>query len=85
MVTAPLALGVQCVLTPQTLARALGVGSGFTKTVTIPAGSHGSRWYTANWATEEYSLSYDLGGGSLPDGSSNPETYIQAREVNTMS
>ena len=47
----------------------------YTRTVTIPAGSHGSRYYTAHFAAYDYSISYDLAGGALPDGTANPLTY----------
>ena len=46
-----------------------------TKTVIIPAGSTGERSYTATWKVITYTLTYDLAGGALADGESNPATY----------
>ena len=40
-------------------------------TVTIANGSTGNKSYTANWQVINYSLTYDLGGGSA----SNPSSY----------
>ena len=40
--------------------------------VTIPTGSTGARSYTANWTPTVYSISYDLGGGTV---SGNPTSY----------
>lgn len=36
-----------------------------TKKVTIPKGSIGNRSYTANWSVNNYSISYNLNGGSI--------------------
>ena len=44
-------------------------------TVTIPAGSTGNRNYTANWEVINYNITYNLDGGTLPEGQSNPTTY----------
>ncbi len=50
-------------------------GTGLTGTanmsVTIPAGSTGARSYTANWTPFNYTITYNLNGGSA----SNPTTY----------
>ena len=43
--------------------------------VTINKGSTGNRAYKANWTKINYAITYDLAGGSLPDGKTNPETY----------
>jgi len=46
-----------------------------TENVTIPVGSTGNRSYTATWTAIEYTISYDLTGGSLADGQMNPTSY----------
>jgi uncharacterized repeat protein (TIGR02543 family) len=46
-----------------------------TPLVTIVKGSYDNRSYTAQWAPMGYAISYDLAGGALPGGESNPETY----------
>ena len=46
-----------------------------TMTVTIPAGSTGNRSYTATWSPIAYNITYNLGGGTLPEGESNPTSY----------
>lgn len=48
-------------------------GEGISTTVTIPKGSTGNRTYRANWAIAEYTITYELNGGTevLP----NPTTY----------
>ena len=43
--------------------------------VTIPAGTVGNLSYTANWELVTYNITYNLNGGSLPAGQSNPTTY----------
>ena len=45
------------------------------KAVTIDSGSVGDRTYTANWETIAYTITYELNGGSLAAGDSNPATY----------
>ena len=54
-------------------------GTGLTgdtnTSVTIPKGSTGNRSYTANWTPITYTISYDLKGGSLASGVTNPTTY----------
>ena len=45
-------------------------------TVTIVKGSTGNRDYTATWMTgEAYTITYNLDGGALPEGESNPAAY----------
>ena len=44
-------------------------------TVTIPRGTMGNLSYTANWTPITYNITYDLAGGTLPAGQSNPTTY----------
>ncbi len=44
-------------------------------TVTIPTGTTGNLSYTANWSLETYTITYNLDGGTLPAGQSNPSTY----------
>ena len=46
-----------------------------TKTVTIAKGSMGNRSYTATWKVINYTISYDLAGGALPQNQTNPTTY----------
>ncbi|MBQ7597977.1 MAG: InlB B-repeat-containing protein [Clostridia bacterium] len=46
-----------------------------TTAVTIPTGSTGDRSYTATWTPIGYTISYDLKGGALAEGATNPETY----------
>jgi len=43
--------------------------------VTIPAGSTGNRSYTANWTPTPYTITYKLNNGTLPSGTSNPDSY----------
>ena len=43
--------------------------------VTIAKGSTGEKAYTANWTAVEYTITYDLGGGSLEPGETNPDKY----------
>ena len=53
-------------------------GTGLTEpssSVTIPAGSTGNREYTATWTALSYEIRYDLDGGALADGVTNPEIY----------
>ena len=44
-------------------------------TVTVPKGTMGNLSYTANWSPEIFNISYDLAGGMMPAGQSNPTTY----------
>ena len=44
-------------------------------TVTIPTGTTGNLSYTANWELVTYNITYNLDGGMLPSGQSNPFTY----------
>ena len=50
--------------------------------VTIPAGSCWERSYTAHWSPVSYSISYDLGGGSLPQD--HPANYTIESEAITL-
>ena len=43
--------------------------------VRIPRGSIGNRAYTAQWTPNDFTISYDLMGGALQDGKTNPEVY----------
>ena len=43
--------------------------------VTIAAGSTGVRSYTATWTPITYTISYDLDGGQLAQGDTNPVEY----------
>lgn len=55
-----------------------------TKTVTIAAGSTEDRSYTATWKAINYNLSYDLAGGALPAGKTNPATYTIESDAITL-
>lgn len=46
-----------------------------TMTVTIPKGSIGDREYTAHFEKEKYTITYNLNGGELETGVTNPEEY----------
>ena len=48
---------------------------GTNSSVTILKGSTGDRTYTANWSIDSYEITYDLNGGKLADGVTNPSTY----------
>ena len=53
-----------------------------TMTVTIPAGSTGNREYTATWSPKAYNITYNFGGGTLPEGESNPTSYnIESADI----
>lgn len=60
--------------------------TGPTMTVTIPAGSSGNRRYTAAWTPlddpEQYTITYDLAGGSL--AAPNPGSYTSRTESFTL-
>ena len=56
-----------------------------SNTVTIPQGSIGERSYTASWTPAIYTIAYDLNGGSLADGVTNPETYDITSEAITLN
>ena len=43
--------------------------------VTIPSGSSGNKNYTANWQKITYKISFDLNGGELGEGQTNPTNY----------
>ena len=55
-----------------------------TMTVTIAAGSTEDRSYTATWKAINYNLSYDLAGGALPAGKTNPATYTIESDAITL-
>ena len=44
-------------------------------TVTIDKGSTGDKNYVANYTINTYTITYNLNGGSLADGKTNPTTY----------
>ena len=54
--------------------------TGANATVTIAKGSIGERSYTATWLENAYSITYDLAGGALPEGKSNPAAYNEESE-----
>ena len=55
-----------------------------TTTVTITKGTTENRTYTANWTATEYTISYELNGGSLGE-QINPGTYTIEREDITLN
>ncbi|MBR3116283.1 MAG: InlB B-repeat-containing protein [Bacilli bacterium] len=60
-------------------------GTGLSDTthdVTIPTGSIGDRHYTAVFTPTVYHITYDLEGGSLAEGVTNPTTYtIESEDI----
>lgn len=50
-------------------------GSTPSTSVTIPVGSYGDKNYTANWEAKTYTITYELNGGALPSGKTNPTSY----------
>ena len=53
-----------------------------TMTVIIPAGSTGNRAYTATWTPIEYTITYDLAGGTV--ATDNPTGYTVQSEAITL-
>ena len=53
--------------------------------VTIEKGSLGDKTYTANWVVKSYLVSYELDGGSLPEGVENPSSYTMFTEDFTLN
>jgi uncharacterized repeat protein (TIGR02543 family) len=60
-------------------------GSTKQKSVTINSGSHGPRSYVAHWTPITYTITYDLAGGALSEGESNPETYAVTNAAFTLA
>ena len=63
-------------------------GTGLTEAtmeVTIVKGSTGARSYTATWTIIPYSIEYDLAGGALPEGKTNPATYNVESDAITLN
>ena len=54
-----------------------GLSGSANKTVTITKGSTGNRTYTANYESTKYTITYDLGGGELLKGVTNPSTFTK--------
>ena len=55
---------------------------GTNSSVTILKGSTGDRTYTAHWSIDSYEITYDLNGGKLADGVTNPSTYsVEAADI----
>ena len=52
--------------------------------VTIAKGSTGDRSYTATWTPIVYNITYDLAGGALAQGDTNPATYTIESEAITL-
>ncbi len=53
--------------------------------VTVEKGSVGDRAYTATWTPVVYDITYNLNGGSLADGVTNPENYTIETDTFTLS
>ena len=60
-------------------------GSTPQTSVTIPKGSTGNKSYTANWTLNTYSIMYNLDGGTLAEGVSNPATYTAETDTFTLN
>ena len=63
-------------------------GTGLTEAtmeVVIAKGSTGARSYTATWTIIPYSIEYDLAGGALPEGKTNPATYNVESDAITLN
>ena len=58
---------------------------GPTTTVSIEQGSTENRSYTATWTPITYTISYDLAGGTLVEGVTNPTTYNIESEAFTLN
>ena len=72
--------------TGYTFAGWTGTGiSGTSTSVTIAKGSTGTRSYTATWTAESYAITYDLAGGSLESGKTNPASYTVETESFTLN
>lgn len=56
-----------------------------TKSVTIAKGSTGNRSYKATWTPTAYAITYDLAGGSLGEGITNPESYTIESDAVTLN
>lgn len=57
---------------------------GSSMEVTIAKGSMGARTYTATWTPITYTISYELAGGQLAQGESNPGTYTIESDAITL-
>ena len=55
-----------------------------TQEVTILTGSTGTRSYTATWTPVTYYITFDLDGGTLPDGVDNPKAYTIESDAITL-
>ncbi len=53
--------------------------------VTVEKGSVGDRAYTATWTPITYTIAYELNGGKLADGVTNPENYTIETDTFTLS
>lgn len=63
------------------------IGTGLetaTVNVTIAKGSTGDRSYTATWTPITYTITYDLAGGALAQGDTNPATYTIESDAITL-
>ena len=56
-----------------------------TLEVTVAKGSTGALSFTANYTPVEFTITYDLAGGALAEGKSNPEKYTVETESFTLN
>ena len=56
-----------------------------TKDGIIPKGATGDRTYIAHWQPEPFTITYDLNGGTMPEGITNPATYNIETETFTLN
>lgn len=54
-------------------------------TATIPKGSTGNRTYTAHFEHKQYTITYNLDGGALAEGVTNPATYTSVSSPITLN
>ena len=57
---------------------------GVSMEVTIAKGSMGNRSYTATWTPITYTITYNLAGGQLAQGDTNPDTYTIESDAITL-
>ncbi len=51
----------------------------------INTGSTGNKKFKAGWSKDQYKITYDLNGGALPSGKTNPGTYSVTTEAFTLN
>lgn len=60
-------------------------GGKLETTATVETGSSGDLSFQAYWQADSYSISYDLNGGKLSGGKSNPSSYTVETETFTLN